>query len=82
MGYNSLSKEAAVTHMGRKADSTETGFVLPVLREKRQGVTLVILGKDPTSLEIIMVTLVVLGQIRRALSWRTKLEPLCLSPTC
>lgn len=39
MGYNSLSKEAAVTHMGRKADSTETDFVLPILREKRQGVT-------------------------------------------
>lgn len=41
--------------------------MLPVLQEKRQGVTLAILGKDPTSLEIIMVTLVVLGQIRRVL---------------
>lgn len=64
MGHNSLFKEAAVSHMGRKTDSTETGFVPPVLREKRQGVTLAILGEDPTSLAMTMVTLVVLGQIQ------------------
>jgi hypothetical protein len=34
MGHNFLSKEAAVTHTGRKTDSTETSFMLPALQEK------------------------------------------------
>lgn len=51
------------------------------MREKMR-VTLAIVGKDVTSLEITMVTLVVLGQIQRVLSWRSKPKPLCLSPTC
>lgn len=37
MGHNSLFKEAAVTHMGRKTDSTETGFVPPRITREKTG---------------------------------------------
>ena len=57
MGYNFLTKEAAVTQIGREIDVTVTTstFVPRIKRENRRA-TLALLGRDPTSLEMTLAT--------------------------
>lgn len=57
MGYNFLTKEAAVPQIGREIDVTvTTSMFVPRIKREDRGVTIALFGTDPTSLEMTLAT--------------------------
>lgn len=57
MGYNFLTKEAAVPQIGREIDVTvTTSMFVPRIKREDTGATIALFGTDPTSLEMTLAT--------------------------